>query len=68
MSVSIITILLTAVKTFFSWLIGKRKAAEKKEKEEAVKAAESELENAIDKGNLADLIDATNKLGKAHKK
>lgn len=68
MSVSIITILLTTIKTFFNWLIGKRKAAEKKEKEEAVKAAESELENAIDKGNLADLIDATNKLGKAHKK
>lgn len=68
MSVSIITILLTTIKTFFSWLIGKRKAAEKKEKEEAVKAAESELENAVDKGNLADLIDATNKLGKAHKK
>lgn len=62
------TLLLTAVKSFFNWLIGKRKEAQRKEKIERIEKAETELKNACDNGNLADVIDASIKIGKARKR
>lgn len=64
----ILTILLTLIKTFFNWLIGKRKAAEKKEKQEKIENAETKLKDVCENGDLGDLIDASINLGKAHKK
>lgn len=63
-----LTLLLTAVKSFFTWLVGKRKEAQRKEKIERIENAESELKEACDNGNLADVIDASIKMGKARKR
>jgi hypothetical protein len=64
----ILTIILTLIKTFLNWLIGKRTAAEKKEKQEKIENAETKLKDACENGDLGDLIDASINLGKAHKK
>lgn len=65
---SILALLLTVIKSFFTWLTGKRKAEEKKEKIERIEKAESKLKDACDNGNLANLIDASINLGKERKK
>ncbi len=58
-----------AIVAVFSYLLAHHntKTDKQAKKDEKIKEAEKELENACDKGSLSDLLDATKNIGDAKK-